>query len=302
MIVVGDVLQTPSPGRAAAPRAASPSPSTATGSSPPSAGPPLPRRGRPRRRRAGPPGSSCCPGSSTCTSTPRSGRSSARASTCRSSGGCSSTRSRSRPATPTPCSPRRCGRTSCRRLLRHGTTTAAYFARQRRGVDRGARRRVPRPWPAGVRRSRRHGPPDGHARVVPGRLGVGRRGCLGPLDRRRSAGSTAAAPSSARSSRPASRRLHDAGVPIGLGTDVAGGASPGLLAQCQRVVTMSGSFATGSTPAASAQRGTAEQALDVVTAFWLATAGGADAAGLPVGVSRAAGYCFDAVVVETPWR
>lgn len=95
------------------------------------------------------------------------------------------------------------------------------------------------------------------------------------------------------------RRLIDAGVPMGLGTDVAGGASPGLLAQCQHAVTMSRVLRDGvDARQPSAQRGTADPALDVITAFWLATAGGAAAAGLPVGL-LAPRRRFDAIVVDT---
>jgi guanine deaminase len=95
------------------------------------------------------------------------------------------------------------------------------------------------------------------------------------------------------------RRLLDAGVPMGLGTDVAGGASPGLLAQCQHAVTMSRvrrDGVDGRRP--SGTRGTGDRPLDVVRAFWLATAGGADAVGLPVGL-LAPGRRFDAIVVDT---
>jgi len=48
----------------------------------------------------------------------------------------------------------------------------------------------------------------------------------------------------------------------------------------------------------SGTRGTGDRPLDVVSAFWLATAGGADAVGLPVGL-LAPGRRFDAIVVDT---
>ena len=48
----------------------------------------------------------------------------------------------------------------------------------------------------------------------------------------------------------------------------------------------------------AAERGRPGPVLDVVAAFWLATAGGADALGLPVGLLRP-GRRFDAVVVDT---
>ena len=81
------------------------------------------------------------------------------------------------------------------------------------------------------------------------------------------------------------RRLLDRGVAIGLGTDVAGGASPSLLAQCQHAVTMSRVLEDGTDvrrPRRRARR--ARVPLDIVTAFWMATVGGAEAVGLPVGL------------------
>jgi guanine deaminase len=95
------------------------------------------------------------------------------------------------------------------------------------------------------------------------------------------------------------RRLLDRGVAIGLGTDVAGGASPGLLGQCQHAVTMSRVLTDGVDVARPpASRGVPGSVLDIVTAFWMATVGGADAVGLPVGL-LAPGRRFDAIVVDT---
>lgn len=94
------------------------------------------------------------------------------------------------------------------------------------------------------------------------------------------------------------RRLLDRGVPIGLGTDVAGGASPSLLAQCADAVTMSRLLDDGvdaRLPATS--RGVAGSRIDVVTAFWMATLAAADGLGLPVGL-LAPGRQFDALVVD----
>ncbi|MET0910178.1 MAG: amidohydrolase family protein [Ilumatobacteraceae bacterium] len=95
------------------------------------------------------------------------------------------------------------------------------------------------------------------------------------------------------------RRLLDRGVAVGLGTDVAGGASPSLLAQCQHAVTMSRVLEDGtdvSVPPGG--RGVPASRSDIVTAFWMATTGGATAVGLPVGLLEP-GRRFDAFVVDT---
>jgi guanine deaminase len=95
------------------------------------------------------------------------------------------------------------------------------------------------------------------------------------------------------------RRLLDRGVAIGLGTDIAGGASPGLLGQCQHAVTMSRLLADGvDARLAADRRGVAGSAIDVVTAWWMATVGAADALGIPVGL-LAPGRRFDAIAVDT---
>jgi len=86
----------------------------------------------------------------------------------------------------------------------------------------------------------------------------------------------------------AARRALDAGVRVGLGTDVAGGPSPSLLGQCGHAVAASQRLVDGGHPTAR---------IDVVTAFWMATAGGADLLGIPVGV-LAPRHQFDAVAVS----
>jgi guanine deaminase len=98
------------------------------------------------------------------------------------------------------------------------------------------------------------------------------------------------------------RRLVDRGVGIGLGTDVAGGASPSLLRQAHDAVTVSRLLADGvDTAKAPADRGVAGSAIDTTLAFWLATAGGAAILGLPVG-RIVPGRRFDAVLVDTSSR
>jgi len=96
------------------------------------------------------------------------------------------------------------------------------------------------------------------------------------------------------------RRLLDRGVTIGLGTDVAGGASPSLLAQCQHAVTMSRVLNDGvDARRAPSERGVAGSSIDIVTAFWMATAAPADDLAIPVG-TIAVGRQFDAIVVHAP--
>ncbi|MCY3648206.1 MAG: amidohydrolase family protein [Acidimicrobiaceae bacterium] len=95
------------------------------------------------------------------------------------------------------------------------------------------------------------------------------------------------------------RQALAAGVGVGLGSDIAGGARPGLLGVCQDAVTVSRMLEDGVDPAlGAAQRGVPESRIDTVTAFWLATAGGAAVVDLPVGLIEP-GRCFDAMAVRT---
>ena len=96
---------------------------------------------------------------------------------------------------------------------------------------------------------------------------------------------------------PAARNL-EAGLRIGLGTDLAAGPTASLLEQCGHAVTMSRLLEDGvDVEVAPGERGRASSRIDLTTAFWLATGGGADLLGLPVGVF-APGKLFDAFVVE----
>lgn len=95
------------------------------------------------------------------------------------------------------------------------------------------------------------------------------------------------------------RRALDAGVRLGLGTDVAGGAQPGLLSQCADAVTMSRLLDEGvDARLAPEHRGVAGSRISIVEAFWMATAGGAELLGIPCGVLEV-GRSFDAVAVST---
>jgi guanine deaminase len=94
------------------------------------------------------------------------------------------------------------------------------------------------------------------------------------------------------------RRAMAAGVTIGLGTDVAGGAEPGLLPQCQHAVTSSRMLEDGVDPAVTRiHRRTEDQRIDTVAAFWMATMGGAQAVGQPIGLLEP-GRRFDALAVS----
>ncbi|MFK8023567.1 MAG: amidohydrolase family protein [Ilumatobacter sp.] len=95
------------------------------------------------------------------------------------------------------------------------------------------------------------------------------------------------------------RRAMEAEVRVGLGTDVAGGASPSILRQCAEAVTMSRLLDDGvDANVEPSFRGVAGSRLSILEAFWMATAGGADLLGLDVGVLEA-GRHFDAVPVDT---
>lgn len=98
------------------------------------------------------------------------------------------------------------------------------------------------------------------------------------------------------------RRALERGVRIGLGSDVAGGPTAGLLPQCSHAVTVSRMLEDGVDPGRSAsERGVAESRIDTVMAFHVATAGGAELLGIPVGTFEI-GRKFDAfsVDVESP--
>ena len=95
------------------------------------------------------------------------------------------------------------------------------------------------------------------------------------------------------------RRALAAGVRVGLGTDISGGARPSLLGACQDAVTVSRMLEDGVDPARSPdERGVPESRIDTITAFWLATAGGAAVVDLPVGLIEP-GRRFDAIAVRT---
>jgi guanine deaminase len=94
------------------------------------------------------------------------------------------------------------------------------------------------------------------------------------------------------------RRILDAGVHVGLGTDIAGGASPSVLENARHAVINSRLLETGVDPRLNrAERRRPHSRIDALTAFWLATSGGGIALDLPVG-QFAPGYQFDACVID----
>ncbi|MEM7325674.1 MAG: amidohydrolase family protein [Actinomycetota bacterium] len=94
------------------------------------------------------------------------------------------------------------------------------------------------------------------------------------------------------------RRAIESGLRVGLGTDIAGGPEPAVLAQCHHAVTASRLLEDGvDVGRPPGERGVADSRIDITTAFWLATVGGADLLGLPVGLLEV-GRSFDAVVID----
>ena len=89
------------------------------------------------------------------------------------------------------------------------------------------------------------------------------------------------------------------GLHVGLGTDIAGGASASLFEAARQAVASSRLLESGTDPAVPAeQRGVPNSRIDVRTAFRLATAGGGEALDLPIGLFRP-GYAFDAVLLQS---
>jgi guanine deaminase len=94
------------------------------------------------------------------------------------------------------------------------------------------------------------------------------------------------------------RKILQQGVHVGLGSDIAGGASPSILENARHAVMASRALESGVDP--SLDRGTRrrpDSRIDALTAFWLATAGGGIALDLPVGLFRE-GFQFDAVLID----
>jgi len=95
------------------------------------------------------------------------------------------------------------------------------------------------------------------------------------------------------------RQALEKGVHVGLGTDISGGPSASMFEACRTTVQSSRMLNEGVDPALpSDRRGRTGAAVDLVTAFHLATAGGGIALDLPIGLI-APGYRFDALAIDT---
>ena len=81
-----------------------------------------------------------------------------------------------------------------------------------------------------------------------------------------------------------------AGIPVGLGTDIAGGPDPSLFAQCAHAMTAG---------RRRVDEGDPDALVDTATALWMATKGGADLLGIDAGI-LAPGATFDAVAIRLP--
>ena len=94
------------------------------------------------------------------------------------------------------------------------------------------------------------------------------------------------------------RKVLQQGVHVGLGSDIAGGASASILDNARHAVIASRRLESGVDPALHrSERRRPESRIDAVTAFWLATAAGGIALDLPIGVFKE-GYQFDALVID----
>jgi guanine deaminase len=98
------------------------------------------------------------------------------------------------------------------------------------------------------------------------------------------------------------QKLLQQGVNVGLGTDIAGGASPSILENARHAVIASRLLESGVDPEHERlRRRRPDCRIDALTAFWLATAGGGVALDLPVGVFKE-GFQFDAMLVDARSR
>lgn len=98
------------------------------------------------------------------------------------------------------------------------------------------------------------------------------------------------------------RHALEKGVHVGLGTDISGGPSGSMFEAVRTTVQSSRMLAEGTDPALPAdKRGRPNSAINLVTAFHLATSGGGVALDLPIGI-LAPGYRFDVLAVDTNAR
>ncbi|MBT1164206.1 guanine deaminase [Bifidobacterium felsineum] len=95
------------------------------------------------------------------------------------------------------------------------------------------------------------------------------------------------------------RRYLAANMHVAMGSDISGGYNPDLYGAIRQAVTSSRMLETGvNRDMAAGERGMKNSALTLNNAFYLATAGGGESLGLPIGRLEA-GYAWDAQVVDT---
>ena len=94
------------------------------------------------------------------------------------------------------------------------------------------------------------------------------------------------------------RKALDKGLRVGLGTDISGGSSPSIFENCRYAISSSRMLEDGVDPSrGSSDRGSSNSRINFKEAFWLATAGGAEALDIPVGRFEK-GYKFDALLID----
>lgn len=98
------------------------------------------------------------------------------------------------------------------------------------------------------------------------------------------------------------KRFRQQGINVGLGTDISGGYSPSMYENIRQAVLVSRLLETGVDAQRPAdERGLGDARISLAEAFWLATTGGAQALGLPVGCFEP-GRAFDLQVVDVKRR
>jgi guanine deaminase len=96
----------------------------------------------------------------------------------------------------------------------------------------------------------------------------------------------------------ACRLALEVGVDVGLGSDIAGGPSPSLVANMQMAIHVSRMLEDGlDHRIPKGKRGRVGSRISSREAFWMATTGGGRALGEPIGLFRP-GYRFDAILMD----